>query len=205
MSLKLAISGKANSGKSTVATIVADKLFKSSSFDLSMKTFAFADPMKEIVKIMFPQINKEWLWGPSALRSSNIPNAKDANDHDLTCRQALLDLGKLGRSYNPNIWIDATIHSINNFLESVEGNGIACISDVRFKNEFYALKRDGFFICRIKRTNNLHQSNDISEIDLDDISDSEFDFTIVNESSLQKLENEVDLLLTTLGVNPLWE
>lgn len=209
---KLALSGKANSGKGTVSKIFEDKL---SNCFTKTQTFAFADPMKNIVKIMFPSISSEWLWGDSQLRSCKIPNAKDSNGSDLTCRQCLLDLGKLGRSYQSNIWIDATLKLVNSFLSDHEYKGltflsdrgdpgffdrkIACINDVRFSNEFDALRKDGFFICRIVRPENVSKINDISEIDMDNIPDSKFDYVIVNDGPLTKLEKEVEILISKLG------
>lgn len=192
---KIALSGKANSGKSTIADILIKKLP-----DQEIKIFAFADPMKEIVQIIFPDVPSNVLWGPSNLRNTIIHNAlEDYNDPKslrLTCRRALLDIGKFGRKYNTYAWINATISKVNFFLDNNK-NGIAIISDCRFKNELESIKKDDFFITRIVRENNLFNSTDISEIDLDDVPMTEFNHVLQNDK-LSDLEGKVDQLISKL-------
>lgn len=159
--------------------------------------YAFADSIKHIVQIMFPQVPGAHLWGASELRQSIIQGAFKENI-PLTCRQLLLDLGKIGREYNSNIWIDATIFKVNDF--TANPNNIAIIQDLRFSNEFHTLKKNNFFICKIIRpgvsTNSIE--NDISEIDLDNFSDELFDMIIVNKGSKDDLNLEIDRLISLL-------
>ena len=178
---KIAISGKANAGKNTLADMLG-KILKPNNY----RIIAFADPIKRIVLEMFPSANEEFLWGPSALRNTKIEGAVDSLKNHLTYRQVLLDLGKLGRSYNSDIWIDATIQHTNKHLRS-NPDDLIIIADVRFRNELSALKRDGFTVCRITRPTNNFELNDISEVDLDGVPDSEFHFVIHNDGSINSL------------------
>jgi hypothetical protein len=60
----IGIHGAAGSGKDSFADwLVANK---------SYVKLAFADPMKEFVKLLFPAATKDMLWGPSYLRSLYI-------------------------------------------------------------------------------------------------------------------------------------
>lgn len=180
--IKIAISGKANSGKNTVATLLSHHLKYRGTDLLDTQIFAFADPIKEMVMKMLPMTDRRTLWGPSELRMTKIPNS------DLTYRQMLLDLGKLGRSYDPNIWINATVHMANSFAVT----GASLIADVRFKNEFQAMKSEEFFLIRVVRPNSIptSTSDDVSEIDLDDIPDSVFNCVLVNDGSMAELQEK---------------
>jgi hypothetical protein len=203
--VKIAISGKARSGKDTVADLIlssfTDKYMakhladdpKDSKFPLPITSkFAFADPIKRIVQQMFPQTPDEILWGPSENRSKIIPGT------EITYRQLLLDIGKFGRSYNPYIWVNSTVDEAEMWLnEWTPDTALAVISDVRFKNEYYRLKSEDYFLIRVRRPTNNYaaeqpkHSQDVSEIDLDDLTDSDFDHVIINDGSLEELETKV--------------
>lgn len=180
---KIAINGKANSGKNTIANIFGTEL-SNGKFIVE----AFANPIKEIILIMFPQASRECLFGPSNLRKEIIPNAVDSYGNPLTYRQCLIDIGKAGRAYNENIWVDKLSNSFNKFKDS--GWPIFIVSDLRFREEFYSLKKEGFILIRIKRNEELI-INDISEKDLDSIPDDKFDFIIENNSTIDVLKDKV--------------
>lgn len=190
MVTKIAISGKAKSGKNTIAEFIADYLI-GSNWAENIEILAFADPMKQIAKIMFPEINDSSLWGPSQERATLIPSAIDSNLQILSCRKLLHDIGKFGRAFNLNIWINAVLSKINSMPE----NYGAVISDVRFKNELKACKENNFILIRVVRQNNDSTIDDISEVDLDDVSNSEFDFIVNNDGSLEELENKIVVIL----------
>lgn len=187
--IKIAVSGKANSGKNTVATLLGTYIRYKDTDILDTKIFAFADPIKEMVMQMLPMTERRILWGPSELRMTKIPNS------EVTYRQLLLDFGKLGRSYDPNIWINATVHMANFFAKT----GVAIIADVRFKNEFQVMKDEKFFLVRVVRHNCVQTStsNDVSEIDLDDIPDSAFHCVLVNDGSMADLQDKIREIVAT--------
>jgi hypothetical protein len=186
--VKFAISGKANSGKNTAATLLGEQYiaYNSEPRMTEFKVLGFADPMKKMIMKMYPGTNPDILWGASELRMTPIPNTS------MSYRQLLMDIGKLGRSYNPNVWIDATISMANQY--AAKGN-IPIIADCRFKNELKSLKEEEFFLIRIVRPGNLYQelttSQDISEIDLDDVLDSAFDAIIINDGSISELRHKI--------------
>lgn len=181
--LKIAISGKARSGKNTLAEQILEILGQ------DCKIFAFADPMKEIVMTMFPASNPEHLWGPSEFRSMLMPGTESSY------RDLLLELGALGRRYCQNTWINATIAMVDKYLS--DHNNVL-ISDVRFKNELRAIKESGFYTIRIVRPGNPYSLDDISEKDLDDVPDTDFDFVLINDGSLEELSNKTRDLLRSI-------
>lgn len=195
MVIKIAIHGKANSGKDTLAKILAAKLESKTRHPGPGLKLAFADPIKEIAEIMFPQVPRDVWWGPSPLRSTVIDEAYDSDGNKLTARRLLTDLGKKGRKYNQNIWINAVLHKIK------ENLGFVVISDLRFKNEFAALKENNFFLIKLVRKSNISKSKDESEVDLDDVSNDNFDYLINNDKSLEDLNESIDDLVHFLTFN----
>lgn len=198
---KVAITGKANTGKNTLANLLKHEICEKEEIErqakrqakqyFSWKSMAFADPIKEIVMIMFPNANKECLYGPSQLRAEPIPGAFK-NDKPLSYRQALIDIGtEVGRAYNDKVWLENFDHRyedivINNRLDLV------VITDVRFRNEFEHLKKKDFFQIRLYRdTGTASEINHVSETNQNTILDEEFDYVLFNNKSLEELREEI--------------
>lgn len=189
---KIAISGKANSGKNTVASMLVEFLKYKNSKE---KIVALADPMKHIVKIMHPEALDECLWGPSELRS-NIISEKYLNEFGkpLTYREALINLGAYGRKYHRDIWLNALVKDAT---KSEDVNAYI-VSDVRFVNEFKYLKEAGFTMIRVLR-DDCAVIDDISEKEQEAIKDKEFDHVINNNKTIEYLRDEVKLLSLKLA------
>ena len=186
---KIALVGKANSGKNTVANLLGSKLSQ------YYRSIAFADPIKEMVLTMFPQANKECLFGPSHLRSQNIPNAFKDN-LPLTYRQCLIDLGELGRSYNPSLWIDRLDEKISSFETFIGTEGIetVIVSDTRRLNELEYLKSKNFYFIKINRELSL-KLNHNTETDQDKIKDNQFDYIITNNGTMDDLRENINNII----------
>ena len=185
----IAISGKARSGKNTVASILVNRLNYPQS---KVKVVALADQMKRIIQTMMPEASSECLFGASELRSEIIAGSKyrDKNGNPLTYRQALIDLGSLGRSFNPDLWLNALVEDANKSTDK----WAYIISDVRMKNEFDFLKNAGFIMIRVLRADET-VINDVSETEQDEIPDSEFDYVLNNDKSIADLEDLVQHIL----------
>jgi hypothetical protein len=178
---KIALSGRARTGKDTVAQ------FFSRHYGFG-DTLAFADPIKEAAKNQYPAIEDKWLYGSSNLRETIIPGAfKDGMA--LTVRKLLLDIGTQGREKDPDIWVkklvakvEANYHQDEKFI----------VSDVRFRNEFDSLKRSDFFLIRLYRPNSSPNINHPSETDQEtSIPNYEFDYILNNNGTPQQLEQEI--------------
>lgn len=189
--------GKANSGKNTAANLILSEL----SWDYIVSegtTMAFADPIKEIVRIMFPHVKKKHLYGSSAFRNTLIAGAVDKQGNPLTIRQALIEIGTgLGRAMNDSIWLDVFDHR---FAKLAKNNDTVIVTDVRFPNEFYHLKKNGFISVRINR-DTVSKLNHISETNQDAIKDNEFEYILENNGSLEDLTRKIKEELIPLVVN----
>lgn len=196
---KIAISGKANSGKNTTANIILQELAKIKSKEqLINEIVAFADPIKEIILKMFPQkACKDFLYGRSELRALEIPGSIDVNGNPLTYRQALIDIGTMARKYNPNVWVDCfdctykNILSKNNILKNAGQQTEALIvSDLRFKEELDYLKQENFYLIKIKR-NKITKIDHASETQQDGFSDQDFNSILNNNGTMEDLRSQI--------------
>ncbi len=201
--IKIAISGKAKSGKNTLSDLIIKSLYKNLPTYYKNKkriqSCAFADPIKEMGNIIFPgEIHEEHFWGPSENREKNVDfnytkydYKSDDNieyEEDLTYRKVLMDIGSLGRKYDKNIWINLLLRKCQK--AELDKYSLFVVNDLRFKNEFNALSDNDFFLIRIKRKDS-NKINDISETDQDGISDKEFDYVIDNNSTKKQLKQSI--------------
>lgn len=189
---KVAISGLANTGKNTLSKMIVKQLRQQIETSqnrmlYSVKYLAFADPIKKMVQIMFPNLPKKFLYGSSKHRNEIIPGALK-NGKPLTVRQLLCDLGtSVGRGYQDNIWL-------NNFdarFEEIKRCQMAIVTDIRFRNEFEHLKKNGFYQVRLYRETNEPKVDHVSETNQGEIKDYEFDYVIHNDMGLSDLKKEV--------------
>lgn len=191
---RVAISGKANSGKDTVSRKIGLGLCgPDNHYYLS----ALADPIKTIVQNMFPLSNHNDLWGASELRAKVIPGSITTKKPEgITYRKVLCDVGALGRSYDEDRWIKVFLENFEDRSSKDMYKTYIC-SDVRFTNEFEVLKALGFYTIRIIRDSYL-RIDDISEISQDSIPDSSFDKIIDNNGSLEFLEEQCNQVVSEL-------
>jgi hypothetical protein len=190
--LKIAITGKANSGKNTVSQLFCEAIC---SQGREPKHLAFADPIKEIAQILFPHIPNDHLYGASKYRSEIIEGAfKDGKP--LTVRQLLIDIGTMGRDYNPTIWIETLRHRLETAHR--QNPPVVIINDVRFKNEFDFLHQLGFYQIRLHR-NEYTKIDHLSETDQDNIRDDQFDCVLSNNGTLEDLRKDVAKIAATFS------
>lgn len=190
---KIAISGKAKSGKDTLSKIIKQEFCKNNT-DIRCQYIAFADPIKQMIRLMFPNVPEKHLTGPSQYRSEIIDGAfKDGNP--LTVRQLLIDIGMAGRTYKADIWLDA----FDVTLKKAEkrNKNLIIASDLRFLNEWEYLNNLRFTTIRLLRNSHL-QLNDVSETSQDLIKNENFNFIIENNKKLQDLRTQVAELYTKI-------
>jgi hypothetical protein len=194
---KIAISGRANTGKNTLGKMIVKELRQKTGKNLSVSYMALANPIKSMAYVMFPSIPKKWLYGPSEFRSEIIPGAfKDGKP--LTVRQVLFDIGTLlGRGYKDDVWLD----NFDEILRQNAKSNIIVVPDERFRNEFDHLKAKGFYQIRLYRPTDEPIINHISETGQEAIKDSEFDFVIHNDKSLKHLRKLISTEIVPLLVD----
>lgn len=193
---KVAICGKANTGKNTVSKLIRKSLYEKfvGQKTIDYDYIAFADPIKQMVRTMFPDLPEKFLTGSSKFRSEIIPGAfKDGAP--LTVRQLLIDIGTTGRAYKENVWLDAFDSAYRKATD--KHKSLVIVTDVRFVNEFEHLKTKGFYNIRLLRDAHL-KIDHASETSQDGLQDSQFDFVLNNNGTLKNLKEEVKKIVHIL-------
>lgn len=172
----IGLSGYAQSGKDTVA----EHLIKYYGY----KRVAFADPIRQALYKLDPKIRIDEMVGASLSNAVDHMGWEEVKRLSGDARELLQRMGtEVGREmFGQDFWVDQAFRGVSKFNDVV-------LTDVRFPNEYRAIKsRDGIIIRIVKPGTsavNLHAS----ETALDNHS---FDATIVNDGSKEELYKKVD-------------
>ncbi|WP_327385679.1 deoxynucleotide monophosphate kinase family protein [Streptomyces sp. NBC_01207] len=183
----VALMGRAGSGKdSAAARLVSRHHFV---------RIAFADPLKASALRLDPIVGAESTpYGSLPIRLPDVVNrygwdrAKNAYPE---VRRTLQRLGETVRTDDPDFWLRMALDKIST---ADRWNLPVVVSDVRYANEAYALKRAGALMVRIERpgaTAGGEAARHVSELDLDAYP---ADVTIPNAGTLADLGALVDTL-----------
>jgi len=192
----LAVNGRARSGKDTVS----QRLVESHGFT----KVAFADPLRRFAEAVNPPVSivmkdvlddrGKWVQRPEFYRYNDAVGEvgyEAAKDLYPELRSMLQKVGTEGArgTFWDNFWVDLAERRV---LES--GDSRVVFSDCRFENEARWASTKGF-VCRVVRPS-LHtdESTHASEQDLD----WPFDFTIINDGTIEDLYDKVDFMMGTL-------
>ena len=100
-----------------------------------------------------------------------------------------------GRSIDPNVWVKTA-------LRTTPATGNVFLSDIRFYNELYALKSNGWKCIKLTREDpdllrreGTGNRNHISETSLDKVCETEWDFVIINNGTKEDLYMELDKIM----------
>ncbi len=155
-------SGKQYSGKDTAAKILMEAM-------PDFKRCAMGD----IIKIEYGRLN-------------NV-TFEEIEANKPKYRQGLIDLGNWGRSQSPDYWLDKIIAQDGNIV----------VTDVRIKHEYEVFKAAGAISIRVEASRELREArggkligeDDVTEVDLDNIQD--WDFQLDNNKDYETLKKNV--------------
>lgn len=155
-------SGKQYSGKDTAAKILMEAM-------PDFKRCAMGD----IIKIEYGRLN-------------NV-TFEEIEANKPKYRQGLIDLGNWGRSQSPDYWLEKIIAQKGNIV----------VTDVRIKHEYEVFKAAGAISIRVEASRDSREArggklvgeNDVTEVDLDDIRD--WDFQLDNNKNWETLKKNV--------------
>lgn len=174
--IKIAFGHQARTGKDTAADYITKKLTREGS---KCQKFSFAGAIYDIMEY--------------AQKRCGLPLEKD--------RSFLQVVGtSWGRIKNPNLWINVALNDIR----ALEPDTHVIVTDVRFINEFEALKKEGFLMVKITRdTNNMSFGSGsaihVSETELLRY-EGKWDMIITNNGSLEDFYKTLDILLKNQGI-----
>lgn len=165
--MRFIILGHINSGKSTISNYICQKY--------DFKHYALGDGVKKVLVEIADLFDIK-------ISIHDLYNRKIKEKYREQMQKISTDI--LKKNFGDNIWID--------YLKRRLPEDKYVIDDIRFKNEYEAFHDDKTISIRIIRPGQEIQSNHISEHDLDD---TVADFTIVNDSDLDDLFKQVDLIM----------
>lgn len=177
----IGLSGYAQTGKDTAAGFMAPR---------GVERLAFADPLKAVALDLNPFVYNT---SERIVRLGTIvgPHGWEYAKRVPEVRQYLQRLGVAVREHvDPDAWVRAT-------MRRVEPGRDFAITDVRFPNEAQAVRDAGGAVVRVVRPGVEAVNAHISETALDGW---DFDYTLLNDGSLDELAQSVSLLLDFLGV-----
>lgn len=185
----IGISGKARSGKDTFAEMLAAALNKESYPPYVM--MAFANELKLRCQAAF-DLTWEQLWGDDKEvpdeRYVKTPRTTLTGVGELpivywTAREIMQNYGAFYRTIDNEFWVK----NLFKVIEEKEYTNVI-ITDVRYINEADYIINNGGYVIRVDRENKdtVHNEQHPSEIELD--SYKRFDFTVVNNWTLDVLK-----------------
>ena len=131
----IGLTGPPGSGKDT-AYLILESLLKP---EWNVKRYSFADPLRAYADDLMGLEPGHEYWGKH--KDQMLPEFNYQ-----TPRELLIDLGMLGRKYQPTMWVDKAFDAIN-----ADHPEVAIITDVRFKNEAIQLRERGGHLVAISR------------------------------------------------------
>ncbi len=175
----IGLSGYAQTGKDTVAEHLVG--------NYNYRRIAFADPIRKALYRLDPIVNVD------EFNSVYLRSAVDGMGWEETkrlsteTRRLLQVLGtEVGREmFGPDFWVNQAMNGIGKFDKAV-------FTDVRFPNEFRAIKSREGIIIRIVKPGTGAVNGHSSETALDNFS---FDATIVNDGTKHDLYKKIDELI----------
>lgn len=143
----LGLTGKKQSGKSTIAEVAEE--------EFGFTRVALAEPLKNFILQCWPAFSPGHLWGD--LKEDMVAV------YGKSGRQVMQELGTdVLRGYDPDIWVRAMQDEIE-FLERM-GGGYYIIDDIRFPNEVEMVKEMGGEVWKVVRSGQTEEDGHISEL-----------------------------------------
>jgi DNA polymerase III delta prime subunit len=169
------ISGLAGVGKTTTAGYLKE-VFEENKYRVTL--LHFAKGVKETAETCF-----------------NWNGIKDEKG-----RKLLQDIGRIGRAYNENIWVDQAVDEIK---FGIGLSDIYIVDDWRFPNELLRIKDESYWMdiitMRVHSTNVAQNTdfNDVSETSLPEQSDM-YNYIVPNSETKEMLKEFVNSIYLDL-------
>ena len=185
----IGLSGRKQAGKDTVASY----LFRQAEQNLNLyvERYGFADSLKDTC-MQFFGLSYDQCYGtdmeknePSSVPWWRYPGETPSHVDrfgPMTVREVLQYFGALVRAMNPDAFVQATLHNIED-----DDPELALITDVRFPNEVQAIHAAGGKVIRLTRS--PLQDSHVSEHALDDW--TEWDLVIDNQDLTVEATNSL--------------
>jgi hypothetical protein len=155
---------------------------------LDARTYAFAEPIKEAVKVIFG-------WGDEHVHG----DLKDVVDqhYGVSPRQAMQTLGtEWGRNLNEQLWL---LRADVELQDAVAMDTPLVVTDVRFENEAEWIRNNGGSVIHLSREQATGVRKHVSE---DGIFVGEKDYVFANNGSMRELRTAMARIVTDIYERP---
>jgi hypothetical protein len=189
MNIVVGLAGGKRVGKDTTASILVEKFQNI----YPVHTIAFADPIKEMLKVLlkYTGLNDGDF---DALVNSNDKDVRLLPVVDSTYRTLAQTLGtEWGRdSIKGSLWVDVVRERISRL------EGVIVVTDVRFENEASLIREMGGMVLHISRERDF-ESMDSHKSESGLVVNNDLgDMTVSNNSSIDSLRSKIDLISIVL-------
>ena len=185
----IGICGKKRSGKDTIADILVN--------NYNFIKYAYADPIKDIIKIIFKWDDKR------------IEDKETIDPYwGISPRQALQNIGtelfqfELGKQvplFNDTIGRNIWVKVFESWYSRLPKNTNVVVSDVRFQHELNGLLAMNAVIVKVERPNYKMEDSHSSENGLNNIQN--YDYLITNDKTKTYLENQITGIINHIILN----
>jgi hypothetical protein len=169
----IGISGRARSGKDTLAWLLVDAL---RPLGIDARRYGWADALKAVCRVEYGMVFKD---APLLQRVGvDYRNGCRAN-----CSEVPVYEGAHGHYPTPDIWVNTLLDTI-----AEDAPDIAIISDTRFPNELAAIKAAGGMTVRIERPDRPDTGRDDTHISETALDSANFDYIVENYGTRDDLK-----------------
>lgn len=190
MKLKvIALTGPKGSGKDTVGHLIKQYFIAPA---WRAHTIAFADPIKDVVKDLFDlETTQEYDDFKRTTINFSLPKMImcDMQQYQIEGRHLVREIGMLMRKYDQNQFTNYVIDEIK-----YHPNDVWVVTDLRFDNEWLALKQLGAKLINIKRPNYEYDGH-ITERGFNE---SLVDHQLLNDGDLAYLKTRVNSVMDSI-------
>jgi hypothetical protein len=191
----IGISGKMHSGKDTVGNII-EMLAATNDPTVNWEIKKYAGKLKEIACILtgctLEQLEDQEFKKKALSREWCYPTEWQGKEHwvEMTTRELLQKLGTeaMRNGLHENVWVNAL------YADYTNQNWI--ITDMRFPNEFDAVKSRGGITIRVNRVRYISTHSEGEHESERALDDHKFDYVIYNNGSMSDLITKVREILT---------
>jgi len=180
----IGLTGKARSGKNTVASIIEDEFIAKMYTLPDIHVVAFGDALKEACSLMFG----------IPLERFNSDDAKEAKDNfwGFSPREICQYIGtEVAREhFDPEFWIKRLQLELQR--EYDVRNDVFVIADVRFDNEAQWIRNNGGIVIRVVRPEANGDVGIPSHVSEAGVSENLIDYTIFNNGTLDQLQTKTE-------------
>ena len=178
----IGISGKINSGKDTVGNII-QMLALTNDPTVNWEIKKYAGKLKEIASILTGATLEQ-------LEDQDFKKQEMGSEWGITYRELLQKLGTeaMRNGLHENVWVNAL------YADYTNQNWI--ITDMRFPNEFDAVKSIGGITIRVNRDDQTKAVDVNAHSSENALDNHEFDYVINNTGSMSDLITKVREILT---------